>query len=306
MSKKTCYAFVALASTAVGAWPIRSQPSFHRKPSATKTSTIDQYDDAIDRIEVKQVSEDKGFGVFSKAGFDAGVYLCKYEGENISYARLKKRYPTLEPDYVMSLGDGNFIDAAKSLHWSKYMNHDENANVCFDYHEGYRSGVITEVHFQTLRTILPGEELVFDYGVDFWDSRSTSPAPGTDSRAYSSIGLISSSVDPASAFLGTPMSAEAVDEILTTEESDVLETDKRAAMGRALDYFGVPINSISVSRGGIRETVCLEEASLEQLGDAVLEAISEADNGDFEDGDINLDAWEDEKEAIRAQLGDIE
>jgi hypothetical protein len=108
--------------------------------------------------------------------------------------------------------------------------------------------------------------------------------------------------------------------------------DQRAALGRALHYFNVPMSAVpEAASGGAPSSfgVAFEEASLGELAAAVRRAIAEADaafdadeadghgskeeeqeeqeeqEGEVADGDEGFDwaAWEEEKKAIEALYG---
>jgi SET domain-containing protein len=112
-----------------------------------------------------------------------------------------------------------YVDAVASTHWTRFLNHAEDANVAYDVQPRIQEGATTVRHaslapraaaangesdagagstalgtteaaaaaaaagslpecvaleavFRTVRAVAAGEELAFDYGVEFWDGRS--------------------------------------------------------------------------------------------------------------------------------------
>jgi len=122
------------------------------------------------------------------------------------------RYPNLEPDYVLRLSSNPanssernvendeeelYVDAIASKHWSRFLNHGQYPNVVYTFRpsiscccsssHGSSSGssissssssssgnsTPLEAVFHTTCAVAAGEELVFDYGVEYWDGRSS-------------------------------------------------------------------------------------------------------------------------------------
>ena len=209
---------------------------------------------------------DRGRGVFATAPIANGTYVGEYGGglaETIDYAELARRYPDLEPEYCFELGDDSFLDAARADHWTRLMNHDATAraNVGFEFvARGGGGGAPDAVEFAALRDIAAGDELVFDYGAQFWDGRSDAPAAGTDARVYA--GAVGAGVGLTD--LGVPLSAAAVDDVLRARGARAPE--KRAALMRALDYFGVPTDAVPVPPPRWRVAAAALLARLRGLG----------------------------------------
>lgn len=101
--------------------------------------------------------------------------------------------------------DAVFVDAVASTHWTRFLNHAQHANVAYALQltqppaaptvrnaalasraslaslaangesgagAGSDAPATTEAVFRTVRAVAAGEELAFDYGVEFWDGRS--------------------------------------------------------------------------------------------------------------------------------------
>jgi transposase InsO family protein len=107
-----------------------------------------------------------GWGVISQREWPADHKLGTYEGEVLTEAQFADRYPDGTATYVVALqpvgGEQRYVDAVNPLtsNWARFMNapgaHEE-PNVMVDEVEG-----LLEV--RTLRPIVVGEELVWDYG----------------------------------------------------------------------------------------------------------------------------------------------
>lgn len=215
-----------------------------------------------------------GLGVFAAQEIAKGSFLCEYVGENITNEELVRRYPSMEPEYVFRVGE-NYIDACDSDHWSKRMNHDAiNPTVTFE--------VEDKVLFYANTDIAVDEELCFDYGVEFWDGRS-GDKPSNDDRIYSEPVPDCESIE-----LGVPLSLPAVTDVL--RDRDAPRQNKKAAIMRALDYFGIDKANIRIPprkiffwrRDKDPTYLSYEQASLSQLARALRAKLREADD-DFDD-----------------------
>ena len=135
-------------------------------------------------IEVRSVAG-KGKGAFTTIAVDAGTFLGYYAGEYLSEKQLFARYPCLMREgvtrgeslaagcsYIFGLDfDGEmYVDAANPWfsNWVRYVNHSNRRKNCISYIDD----VCKErpmIYLQALRNIDAGEELLFDYGKDFWE-----------------------------------------------------------------------------------------------------------------------------------------
>lgn len=109
----------------------------------------------------------KGFGAFAVAAVPAGSRVCSYHGEALTQRRVAERYgagAATQADYLFELrppsaeAEGLYVDAARSQHPSRFINHDEDGNLVPSPvgrpHE--------RIDFYAARPIQPGEELCFD------------------------------------------------------------------------------------------------------------------------------------------------
>ena len=114
--------------------------------------------------------------------------------------------------------DGLYVDGVDSAHASRYINHDEHGNLvpmigatasvqpggaprslCWrgpvlklrstsgvaPLDNGDSSSSSSQIEFYAARAISEGEELTFDYGIEYWVARDVDPLPGSDSRQRS-------------------------------------------------------------------------------------------------------------------------
>jgi len=128
----------------------------------------------------------KGRGVFAAAALAEGGFVCEYVGDVLSLAEVEEVYGgDSEPEYLFALPHGAqqtahlYLDAAKSEHWSRYLNHAEEASClvqavvgeesCDGSRTGGGSGVGrnagARLAIRAARQIAVGEELTFDYGL---------------------------------------------------------------------------------------------------------------------------------------------
>ena len=109
----------------------------------------------------------KGLGAFAVAAVPAGARVCSYHGEVLTQRRVAERYgagAAAQADYLFELrapsaeAEGLYVDAARSQHPSRFINHAEDGNLVPSPvgrpHE--------RIDFYAARPIQPGEELCFD------------------------------------------------------------------------------------------------------------------------------------------------
>ena len=134
-----------LPSSCVG---LRAQPTLETRPSAGR-----------------------GLGVYALSPIPEGDFVCYYEGEQLSLAQVEQRYPMGVADYLFQIEDDFYVDGANSNHVSRYINHQELGNLAVSIEE-------SRLAFHALCEIPQGDELTFDYGLDYWlDRPSPMPKP---------------------------------------------------------------------------------------------------------------------------------
>lgn len=101
-----------------------------------------------------------GKGVFARELIPAGTRLIEYTGERITQEEGDRRYPWVDsvPYHTMlfTIEDDLVVDGGVGGNLSRYINHSCDPNC---------TSVIEErrIYIDSLRDILPGEELSYDY-----------------------------------------------------------------------------------------------------------------------------------------------
>ncbi|VEU36385.1 unnamed protein product [Pseudo-nitzschia multistriata] len=236
-----------------------------------------------------RLSPPKGYGVFATGPIANGTVVCGYEGDLLTLAEQEARYPDSWPDYCLRLSPELSIDAERSGHWSRFVNHDERPNLVVE------TSLAPEpsARFRAIRDIAAGEELCFDYGPVYFYARGITPAPGTESRTVS---LAPRPVDEAAveeerawAASGLPDAPATVDEIgRVLSSAAVSEGAKKAALARALDYFGaiewIDEDAFFLALPGLAETekrrVAYSSSAPEELAASLEEVVEHYSAGD--------------------------
>lgn len=103
-----------------------------------------------------------GRGVFALRPLEPGETLFEYTGEVITWEEALRRHPhdPSQPDHTFyfHIDDQHVIDGAHGGNSSRFINHSCDPNCEADEVDG-------RVFIKTLRPVLPGEELYFDYGL---------------------------------------------------------------------------------------------------------------------------------------------
>lgn len=102
-----------------------------------------------------------GKGVFALTRIPAGVRLIEYTGERLTEAQVDKRYAKDDNPhtFLFALDGGMVIDATKGGNSSRWINHSCAPNCEAVDEDGH-------IYIETLRTIRPGEELGYNYGIE--------------------------------------------------------------------------------------------------------------------------------------------
>ena len=109
----------------------------------------------------------KGLGAFAVAAVPAGARVCSYHGEALTQRRVAERYgagAAAQADYLFELrppsaeAEGLYVDAARSQHPSRFINHAEDGNLV----PSPVGRPPERIDFYAARQIQPGEELCFD------------------------------------------------------------------------------------------------------------------------------------------------
>jgi len=113
------------------------------------------------RIQVRR-SGVHGKGVFALAPIAKGEVIIEYKGEVISWPEALRRHPHDPSDpnhtFYFELETGDAIDAKVGGNAARWINHACKPNCEADEIDG-------RVFIKALRTLKPGEELFYDYGL---------------------------------------------------------------------------------------------------------------------------------------------
>lgn len=145
-------------------------------------------------------SAGKGLGAFAGTAILSGAWVGEYKGEILTRSEVEGRYwgkrkpkaadrrwkksrvrrkQGLSGDYLFDMSDDLYIDGedADVSSWCRFMNHasDDAANECNvetrftrQIWDGEKI-VEPRLWFVALRDISIGEEMLYDYGVEYWD-----------------------------------------------------------------------------------------------------------------------------------------
>ncbi|MGF6873512.1 SET domain-containing protein [Paraburkholderia sp. MM5477-R1] len=123
-----------------------------------------------------------GKGVFALADIPRGLRIIEYRGARITHAAARRQHPVNAEDpfhtFLFALSDGRYcIDAGTGGNAARWINHRcaPNCEAVEDYD---RQGIL-RVYLHAKRLIRAGEELSFDYSLQF-----DHPATEEDRRNY--------------------------------------------------------------------------------------------------------------------------
>jgi hypothetical protein len=136
-----------------------------------RPSRMPQYAPSLDAgrgadLYVAKVDEKVGFGLFADGKIKDGQLIAEYTGAlrvNLSSAEQRRN------GYLFRLpGSGNswFIDAERDGNYARFANHSTkrpNAHVIYGYHNGYYHVLLVAG-----RDIAQDEQILYDYGEDYW------------------------------------------------------------------------------------------------------------------------------------------
>jgi len=99
-----------------------------------------------------------GLGLFATKTIPKGTFLIEYVGEIISQDESNER----GGQYLFTVERGKVIDGSTRKNTARYINHSCRPNA-----EAEMDG--TRIYISAKRTIMPGEEIAYDYGKEFWN-----------------------------------------------------------------------------------------------------------------------------------------
>ena len=120
-------------------------------------------------FEIKRMSARMGYGVFARTALLPRAFIGEYTG----YVRRKKLLFAKSSDYCFGLEThmgwlGYVIDAEQGGNMTRFLNHSEKPNLepVAIFHKG-----LIRIILRALRPIAKGEQLTYDYGIDYWRKR---------------------------------------------------------------------------------------------------------------------------------------
>jgi hypothetical protein len=126
-----------------------------------------------DHFNVQEVPG-KGRGLICAQPIAAGTYLFDYGGQRLSEEAFFQRFPSGQSDYAARITSTEYIDgASEGSGLAPMMNHAcERATVR---KATQIFGPNTAIHFYARRDLMPGEELTWNYGAEYWDAQPELP-----------------------------------------------------------------------------------------------------------------------------------
>lgn len=118
------------------------------------------------KLEVRRVNPSVGFGVFAGESILKGTFLGNYVGEVIPYEAVENnRYLFGILSDASDVHGGVCITAHEWGNQTRFVNHSSkpNVNAYTRVLEGW-----AETYFVAKEDILPGGQLLLDYGPDYW------------------------------------------------------------------------------------------------------------------------------------------
>ena len=127
-------------------------------------------------VELCQCSGSKGTGVYAMRDLPEGVLVRRYTGKLRSIDEHRRLVEDGETSstYAFSLGSRFVIDAEDQNEsgWTRFVNHSVRRKNCQCVPVGLPSAEEPfAIYFETTRKIAAGEELLIDYGQQYWDSQ---------------------------------------------------------------------------------------------------------------------------------------
>lgn len=98
-----------------------------------------------------------GLGLFAVRRIEKGAFVVEYSGRRISTRRAR----TLGTRYLFELDDRVTLDGSSRTNLARYVNHGCRPNAESTIRRG-------RVEIRAIRTILPGEEVTYDYGEEYF------------------------------------------------------------------------------------------------------------------------------------------
>lgn len=150
-----------------------STPCLHNQCAVTTYRNM-----VLHFVQVKLADAVRGNGAFAVTNISKGTYICSYEGTLLSEAEFWKRYPKGQAEYCIDLHNGWLIDAVDRAKDTQTF------SACHMNHSSLRHNVARRtdraqkrVEFYAERDIGQREELLLDYGKQYWKGRESQELP---------------------------------------------------------------------------------------------------------------------------------
>jgi SET domain-containing protein len=101
-----------------------------------------------------------GLGLFAQKTFTRGEFIIEYTGELIPTAEADRR----GGKYLFVVSDSQTIDGKGRANIARYINHSCTPNAEAELNEDE-----LRVRIYAKKKILPGEEILYDYGSEYWE-----------------------------------------------------------------------------------------------------------------------------------------
>ncbi len=102
-----------------------------------------------------------GLGLFATKAFTRGDFIIEYTGEHITNEEADRRCGK----YLFILSDDVVVDGRDRKHTGRYINHSCKPNAEAEIDEDEK-----KIRILARKKILPGEEITYDYGKEYWDA----------------------------------------------------------------------------------------------------------------------------------------
>ncbi|KAL1530592.1 hypothetical protein AB1Y20_001492 [Prymnesium parvum] len=128
-------------------------------------------------VAVRSTGDARGDGLFALRDLEAGQLVERYTGVCMT----DEEYESCDSlgNYAFELGNGVTMDGEdpRKSSFVRYINHSVRRANCEAFQAWDENDVTAAVYIETKRPIRAGEELLFDYGSGYWDSRAPRFSP---------------------------------------------------------------------------------------------------------------------------------
>jgi SET domain-containing protein len=112
------------------------------------------------KVVVQRARKGAGLGLFAGVPMKRGDTIINYTGELITTQEADRR----GGKYLFILNDDWVIDGKNREHIARYINHGCKPNAEAETDEDAK-----KIRILARRKIMPGEEITYDYGKEYWD-----------------------------------------------------------------------------------------------------------------------------------------